>query len=64
MGADFRDVFEARAEPWAVLRVKKLNLLPAKFRFDMDTWPGDENGAHRVITAMAEVGIVLSLGGS
>ena len=39
---------------WAVLQVKNLNLLPAKFGFDTDEWLGDELGPHRVFTAMAE----------
>ena len=47
--------FEAREELSALLRVKNLNLLPAKFRFDMDTWPGEEKGAHRVITTIADL---------
>ena len=39
---------------WALLRIKNLNVIPAKFKFDTEKWPGDDNGAHRVIKAMAE----------
>ena len=39
---------------WAVLQVKNLNLLPAKFGFDENEWLDDEIGPRRVFTAMAE----------
>ena len=46
--------FEAREELSALLRVKNLNLLPAKFGFDKNECLSDEIGTRQVFTAMAE----------
>ena len=39
---------------WALLRIKNLNVIPAKFKFDIDEWPGDDNGTNRLIKTMAK----------
>ena len=39
---------------WAVVRMKNLNLIPAKFGFDREQWPGEEPGPHQVFTFMAQ----------
>ena len=39
---------------WALVKIKNLNLIPAKYNFDEHRWPDEETGTHEVVTHMSQ----------